>query len=152
MSGWWDATQLEPEPEPEWEGEEVEEVEEVEGAEGDAGHRAAHCALPRTNAYAGENPEYAYMRPGEWAEERGWATIDTAPLGPRIRAKEVAAERRELRWHALMTGKNGEHVSLLTADGHYIDIDTFRCDMQQTNTCCEMLRLLEEWKVVKILA
>jgi hypothetical protein len=146
MSGWWDAAQLErelepepgPEPEPEWEG---EEAEGAEGAEGDAGHRGA-----------GEDPEYTYLRPGEWAKERGWATIDTAPLGPRIRAKEVAAERRELRSHAWMTGKNGEHISLLTADGQYIDIDTFRCDMQQTNTCCEMLSLLEEWGVVKILA
>ena len=144
---WWEAGQPEPEQDlNENEDENEDEDQDQDEGEGDD----ADCAPHRTNAHTGEEAEYRYMTPGEWALDRGWAAIDSAQLGHRVRAKDVAAERRQLRDHVWMTGKNGEHISLLTADGQYIDMLTFRCGMQGTNTCCEMLSLLDKWGVVKI--
>ena len=90
-----------------------------------------------------------YLTPAQYALEHRWGYIDAQP--PRIRAKDVAWERRELREHTEMVTKtaNGKdrHISMLTASGEVVSTEKFRKDMYQTNTCAKMLNVMNNWGV-----
>lgn len=95
-----------------------------------------------------------YLTPAQYALEHRWGYIDAQP--PRIRAKDVAWERRELREHTEMVTKtaNGKdrHISMLTASGEFVSTEKFRKDMLQTNTCAEMLNVMnKKWGVTQLL-
>ena len=48
-------------------------------------------------------------------------------------------------------GKN-RHISMLTASGEFVSTEKFRKDMLQTNTCAEMLNVMnKKWGVTQLL-
>ena len=94
-----------------------------------------------------------YLTPAQYALEHRWGYIDAQP--PRIRAKDVAWERRELREHTEMVTKTAygkdRHISMLTASGEFVSTEKFRKDMYQTNTCAKMLNVMKDWGVTQLL-